>query len=96
MERLQVLSNHLCANLFGHLELAPPDAILGTTIAFNRDQDPKKMNLGVGAYRCDMGKPYVFAAVKEAERRIFADASVNKEYLPIDGLEYIGLITNLS
>lgn len=87
MERLQVLAGHLCGNLFGHLELAPPDPILGTTLAYNKDKDPKKMNLGVGAYRCDMGKPYVFPSVKEAERRISADTTINKEYLPIDGQE---------
>lgn len=87
MERLQVLASHLCGNLFGHLELAPPDPILGTTLAYNKDQDSKKMNLGVGAYRCDKGKPYVFPSVLEAERRISADPTINKEYLPIDGLE---------
>lgn len=33
--------------------MGPPDAILGVTEAFNRDTNPKKMNLGVGAYRTD-------------------------------------------
>jgi aspartate aminotransferase len=33
--------------------MGPPDAILGVTEAFKRDSNPKKMNLGVGAYRDD-------------------------------------------
>lgn len=33
--------------------MGPPDAILGVSEAFKRDTNPKKMNLGVGAYRDD-------------------------------------------
>jgi len=40
--------------------LAPPDPILGTALAYKADKNPKKMNLGVGAYRDDNEKPYVF------------------------------------
>ena len=34
---------------------APPDAILGITEAFKADSDSKKLNLGVGAYRTEVG-----------------------------------------
>lgn len=33
--------------------MGPPDAILGVTEAFKADKNPKKINLGVGAYRDD-------------------------------------------
>ena len=33
--------------------MGPPDAILGITEAYKRDTNPKKVNLGVGAYRDD-------------------------------------------
>jgi aspartate/tyrosine/aromatic aminotransferase len=56
-------------------------------VAFRKDASPEKINLGVGAYRDDNGKPYIFPAVAEAERRIAADATINHEYLGIDGLE---------
>lgn len=46
--------------------MGPPDAILGVTEAFKRDSDPKKINLGVGAYRDDNGKPFVLSSVTEA------------------------------
>lgn len=46
----------------------PPDAILGVTEAFKRDTNPNKMNLGVGAYRDDNGKPYVLNSVQKVHR----------------------------
>lgn len=45
--------------------MGPPDAILGVTEAFKKDTDPKKMNLGAGAYRDDAGKPYVLPTVRK-------------------------------
>lgn len=35
-------------SVFSHVEMGPPDAILGVTEAFKKDTNPKKMNLGVG------------------------------------------------
>jgi len=39
--------------------MGPADPILGLNDAFNKDTHPTKMNLGVGAYRDDNGKPWV-------------------------------------
>lgn len=47
--------------------MGPPDAILGVTEAFKRDTNPKKINLGVGAYRDDNGKPYILPTVLKVE-----------------------------
>ncbi|KXN70529.1 aspartate aminotransferase [Conidiobolus coronatus NRRL 28638] len=63
----------------------PPDAILGITEAYKADTDSRKMNLGVGAYRDDQGKPFVLDCVKQAERTLL-DQSLDKEYLGITGL----------
>jgi aspartate aminotransferase len=68
--------------------MGPIDPILGTTIMWQKDQDPKKMNLGVGAYRTEEEKPYVFEVVKQVEKELYEDliaGKLNKEYLPIDG-----------
>ena len=46
------------------MEMGPPDAILGLTEAFKSCPDPKKVNLGVGAYRDDNGKPFVLPSVR--------------------------------
>jgi aspartate/tyrosine/aromatic aminotransferase len=72
------------------------------TEAFKADKDPRKINLGVGAYRDENGKPYVLGSVQEVCRRfIVASLCVyslhkaekrltasrpDKEYLPITGL----------
>mmetsp|Transcript_18541 Transcript_18541/g.31173 ORF Transcript_18541/g.31173 Transcript_18541/m.31173 type:complete len:428 (+) Transcript_18541:77-1360(+) len=62
---------------------APKDPILGISEAFRADPDPIKMNLGVGAYRDDDGKPVVLKSVREAEKRIAGN--FNMEYSPIGG-----------
>ena len=45
--------------------MGPEDPILGVSVAFNKDTDAKKINLGVGAYRDDNGKPFVLESVRE-------------------------------
>jgi aspartate aminotransferase len=76
--------------------MGPPDAILGVTEAFKRDTNPKKINLGVGAYRDDNGKPYILPSVKQAEK-IMADANLDKEYAPISGCpEFCKLVAKLA
>ncbi|ORX67373.1 aspartate aminotransferase [Basidiobolus meristosporus CBS 931.73] len=70
---------------WSNVPMGPPDAILGVTEAFKADQDPKKMNLGVGAYRDDNGKPFVLNSVRKAEK-IISDSLLDKEYLGILGL----------
>lgn len=63
----------------------PPDPILGISEAFKADKDPRKINLGVGAYRDEHGKPYILQTVKKAEELVAAQ-NPDKEYLPITGL----------
>ncbi|VUZ56384.1 unnamed protein product [Hymenolepis diminuta] len=71
--------------MWSHVEMGPPDAILGITEAFKRDTNPNKVNLGVGAYRDDNCKPWVLPSVREAEERILS-RHMDHEYLPIAGL----------
>ena len=69
---------------FETVEQAPPDPILGVTQAFRADEDDRKLNLGVGAYRNDDLQPVVLDVVRKAELRVVEQKN-NKEYLPIDG-----------
>lgn len=55
------------------------------TEAFKADINPKKMNLGVGAYRDDNNKPFVLQSVRKAEE-VIARKKLDKEYLGITGL----------
>lgn len=49
---------------------AAKDPINGVTEAFLADPSPFKINLGVGAYRDDKGRPVVLQCVREAEAKI--------------------------
>ncbi|KAG0563326.1 hypothetical protein M758_8G021200 [Ceratodon purpureus] len=73
-------------SVFEHVQQAPEDPILGVTVAFNKDPSPLKVNLGVGAYRTEEGKPLVLDVVRKAEQQLVADRSRNKEYQPITGI----------
>ncbi|PHH76993.1 hypothetical protein CDD80_1015 [Ophiocordyceps camponoti-rufipedis] len=64
---------------------AGPPAILGITEAFKADLYNGKINLGVGAYRDEQGKPYVLPSIKKAEREIL-ESNHNKEYAGITGI----------
>ncbi|KAJ8637561.1 hypothetical protein MRB53_011828 [Persea americana] len=73
-------------SVFANVVQAPEDPILGVTVAYNKDPSPIKLNLGVGAYRTEEGKPLVLHVVRHAEQMLVNDRSRVKEYLPITGL----------
>lgn len=73
-------------SVFAHVVRAPEDPILGVTVAYNKDTSPVKLNLGVGAYRTEEGKPLVLNVVRRAEQMLVNDTSRVKEYLSITGL----------
>jgi aromatic-amino-acid transaminase len=72
-------------SLFGTVELAPKDPILGVTEAFVADANPRKVNLGVGVYCDDSGKVPLLECVRRAEQQLVAKG-LPHPYLPIDGL----------
>ena len=65
--------------------MAPADPILGVTEAFVADQNPKKVNLGVGVYTDDSGRIPLLECVRRAEELRLKN-SPHRGYLPIDGL----------
>ena len=80
--RLAAIANK---STWANVEQGPPDAILGITEAFKKDTFEQKINLGVGAYRDDAGKPFVLPSVLEAEKRVL-EKDLNKEYAGITGV----------
>jgi len=80
--------SHPEGGLFADVAEAPADPILGTTLAFQKDEAAEKINLGVGAYRTAEGKPYVLPVVLQAEEAIlqeYTSGTLFKEYSTIDG-----------
>ena len=43
----------------------PEDPMFGLMAAYRRDTDPKKVDLGIGAYRDNNAKPWVLPVVKQ-------------------------------
>nr|AZL94497.1 cytosolic aspartate aminotransferase [Nephromyces sp. MMRI] len=53
---------------------------------FLNDTSNQKVDLTVGAYRDNNGKPYVFKAIKNAEHQILNDEKIFKEYTGPEGV----------
>ena len=89
MERLSLLNiqfeGNNTSNELSHVSQAPADPILGLSAGYKSDTFAKKVNLGIGAYRSNDGKPFVFPVVRAAEAKICGNHSLDKEYSPIDG-----------
>jgi aspartate/tyrosine/aromatic aminotransferase len=72
-------------SVFDTIPTAPPNSILGLALECKKDTFPNKIDLTIGAYRDESGKPVVLPVVREAEKMIF-DAHTDHEYLAQDGL----------
>ena len=69
---------------FDALARQEPDALLSIIKRHALDPRPGKLDLGIGVYRDESGATPIFAAVKEAERRILA-GQTTKAYLGAEG-----------
>lgn len=49
---------------FSNIPLAEPDPIFHLNTAYASDQDTRKVNVGIGAYRTDKEKPWILPVVK--------------------------------
>lgn len=81
------VSSPAVSSLWNKVPVGPPDAILGLNTAFRADTNAQKVNLGVGAYRTEDGKPYVLPVVRRMEQKIVSDENSNHEYIPQSGLK---------
>ncbi len=75
----------MTSSILEQIEMAPKDPILGVTEAYVADQNPNKVNLGVGVYTDDNGKVPVLKCVRTAEQKL-AETAMPRNYLPIDGI----------
>lgn len=72
--------------MFETLETLPTDPILGLSAAFNADDNPDKIDLGVGVYRDASGATPVLASIKAAERA-YMELENTKAYTAPEGVE---------
>lgn len=66
--------------MFDRLDRLPEDPILGLMAAFRADENPQKVDLGVGVYRDEKGNTPVPDAVRRAERTVL-EAQTTKSYV---------------
>ena len=71
--------------LFGGIEMAPADPIMGLKEAFDEDERCGKVNLGVGIYKDAGGKTPLLECVKRAELELLEEWR-SKAYLKITGM----------
>lgn len=75
--------------MFDVLSPAPADPILGLSEAFQRDENPNKVNLGVGVFKDAQGKTPTLSCVRKAEAKLLEE-DASKTYLPITGAPAYG------
>ena len=78
------------------LSFAYSDPVFKVSRLYNECQDPKKVSLGIGAYRDNNGNPLVLQAVIKAKAELAAQdpQKWTHEYLPIHG--YVSTIMVVS
>ena len=70
-DRLSSLSSHIMGSsnpsvfTAALIAAAPEDPLFGLMKAYQEDPSPKKVDLGIGAYRDDNAKPWVLPVVKK-------------------------------
>jgi hypothetical protein len=67
---LHFTSEDAATLIWDDVPMGPPDAILGIAQAYRACTDSRKVNVCVGAYRDENGKPWILPAVRKAEQRI--------------------------
>lgn len=72
-------------SIFAHVDAAPPDPIFELGLNFNKDPNPNKINLGIGAYKDAEARPWVLSSVRAAKLNIANNPEDDHEYPPIAG-----------
>ena len=81
--------------MFESLTSLDADPILGLMAAYRTDNNPRKIDLGVGVYKDSQGRTPVMAAVKEAETRILSDQDTKSYVGPAGDTDYNELVARL-
>lgn len=72
------------ADVFEELKPVPRDIIFATDAAFQADNHPDKINLGMGVFKDDEGRSVVLSCVKRAERIYVDRIEQGKEFKDYD------------
>lgn len=71
--------------MLDHLKALPPDPILGILAAYKLDDNPRKIDLGIGVYKDENGETPMLPSVIQAEKEMIA-RQTSKSYLGPPGV----------
>ncbi len=71
--------------MLDHLKALPPDPILGILAAYKLDNNPSKIDLGIGVYKDESGETPMLPSVIQAEKEMIA-RQTSKTYLGPPGV----------
>lgn len=81
--------------MFDHLQAVPPDPILGLISAYAEDNNPRKIDLGIGVYKDEQGDTPMLNCVVAAEKTLL-QTQTTKTYLGPPGVVgFNAAMTNL-
>lgn len=72
--------------MFDVLPQLPADPILGLSAAFKQDNNPDKVDLGVGVYKDEKGQTPILDSVAQAQQRLLK-AETSKTYIAPQGVQ---------
>lgn len=81
--------------MFETITALPADPLLGLMVAHAEDNNPNKVDLGVGVYRDDKGNTPIFNSVKKAEARAIAEQTTKSYIGPAGSADYNRLMSEL-
>merc|ERR1712121_436397 len=85
MGRARVIHGTVIMSLFSNVLDAPPIEVLEMKRKHDEDESPVKINLTVGGYKDEKGRPYVLPVVRQVEEELLAEQDHHHEYLPALG-----------
>uniref|UniRef100_A0AC34G2S8 Aspartate aminotransferase n=1 Tax=Panagrolaimus sp. ES5 TaxID=591445 RepID=A0AC34G2S8_9BILA len=75
------------SSFFSGITEAQPIEVFYMNKLYLDETDSRKVNLTIGDYRTDEGKPWILPVVHEAESRLAVEDTLYHEYLPVLGFE---------
>ncbi|HEY5718597.1 MAG TPA: aminotransferase class I/II-fold pyridoxal phosphate-dependent enzyme, partial [Motiliproteus sp.] len=81
--------------MFEHISRLPNDPILGLSAAYREDQNPLKVDLGVGVYKTATGETPVLACVKQAEQWLLENEPSKSYIAPVGNADFVSGMSRL-
>ena len=72
-------------SIWKNIPEVPKDKILHENMLYNEEKNTNKVNLTIGAYRDENGKPWILPSVKLAAKKIDINPEHNYEYIKMTG-----------